>query len=224
MKEWLSALENWQTLASGLIALAAALIGATLIFFQIRQARSFERDRILRRRDAVRSTLPIVLSNIIEYTRGLAIELVRVREEVTNGIVDLPVVENRDFPTLPRGDTSVLADVIEASPTDIRDSIAYLLVRLQVQASRIRSLQMENISGGRQLAVSIENIDVYIWDAVEVYLRCEALFPYARRQSEAAPPDLNSSDLSRGLLAVGVRGRTLDELRANIPNRTQRHD
>ena len=123
---------------------------------------------------------------------------------------DRETPENSHFPPFPQGGVAVLADVIEASADEVRAIIAYLLAHIQVQVSRIRNLKFGDTAGTRQRIITVPDIKVYIWDAVEIYARCELLFGYARRESTTVQADPTSEDMSRGLFVMGFRGDVLD--------------
>lgn len=72
MNDWVSFADHWQTLISGILAILAALSGAGLVYYQTRQTRAVEEDRLQRRHAAARSTLPLVLSSIMNYARQVA--------------------------------------------------------------------------------------------------------------------------------------------------------
>jgi hypothetical protein len=55
---------EWQTLVGGLLALAAALLGAGFLYKQIKQTADLHREELRRRHNAVRSTMPLALAAI----------------------------------------------------------------------------------------------------------------------------------------------------------------
>lgn len=220
MTDWLTLAETWQTLISGLLAIVAAIIGAAFVYHQTRQARAFERDRLIRRHAAARSTLPLVLSNIMEYARTVGRDLHALHLGGADDHVGRDALIEWSIPPLPRDETRSLAEVIEAASNDVADVIADLLGKLQVQAVRIRGLQADVAAGtaGRRNILKSE-IEEYIQDVAEIHARCELLLDYARREADAVQQFPTAKDKLRALFLMGYHERAFDRLKATVQRR-----
>lgn len=212
--------EKWQTLISGLLAIVAALIGTGFVYHQTRQTRIFERDRLHRRHAAARSTLPLVLSSIMEYARAVGRDLRNLYLASPGDHVQRDALIAWQVPAIPQDETVALAVVIEAASNDVADVIADLLGHLQVQAGRLRGLHADVVAGaaGRRNILKSE-IEEYIQDIADVHARCELLLDYARRETEAVQPAPTAKDKLRALFLMGFHEGAFEGLKATIAKR-----
>lgn len=224
-----SALENflydWQTLATGLIAIVAALIGGGFVYYQTRAAQLAERDRLRRRHAAARSTLPLVLSGMMGYARRVAIGLRRMHLAGTVDYVIHETIVTFDVPSLPTDATRALSEVIEAASNEMAEVISDLLGELQVQNGRLQSLRDGAEAGGvgrRNLPKA--ELEEYICDVAEIYARCELLLSYARRETETASGTPSGDDLLRALRLMGFHESAFDRVKETVRRRAQRRD
>lgn len=220
MTGWVAFANQWQTLISGGLAILAALIGAGFVYHQTRQARLFELDRLGRRHAAARSTLPLVLSSIMEYARAIGRDLRRLYLAAPGNHIQREALIAWEIPPVPQGETAALAEVIEAASNDVADVIADLLGRLQVQAGRLRGLHADVVAGtaGRRNILKSE-IDEYIQDIADIHARCELLLDYARRESDTAQPMPLAADKLRALFLMGFHEGAFDTVKATITRR-----
>ncbi|MDP3746639.1 MAG: hypothetical protein Q8Q88_06270 [Phenylobacterium sp.] len=212
--------EKWQTLIAGLLAIVAALIGTGFVYHQTRQARIFERDRLHRRHAAARSTLPLVLSNIMEYARAVGRDLRNLYLAAPGDHVQREALIAWQVPAIPQDETAALAVAIEAASNDVADVIADLLGHLQVQAGRLRGLQADVVAGtaGRRNILKSE-IEEYIQDIADVHARCELLLDYARREAKTVQPTPIAKDKLRALFLMGFHEGAFEDLKATIAKR-----
>ncbi len=115
MTDWGAFTNQWQTLISGGLAILAALIGAGFVYYQTRQVRLFELDRLGRRHVAARSTLPLVLSSIMEYARTIGRDLRRLYLAAPGNHIQREALIAWEILPVPQGETAALAEVIEAA-------------------------------------------------------------------------------------------------------------
>ena len=217
MSTWLTCLEKWQTLVSGILALLAALGGAYMIHRQIRQQQKIENNRISRQYTAARSTLPLVLSSIMEYTRGVGGELRRIYTEEAGDHVRSEVFSRWQIPPFPQGDAGTLASIIEGAPEDIVVAISKLLTNLQVQATNTRGLEAGGVLGTtRRRTVPKPEIETYIKRTADIYARCSMLLEYARDEIECVDPAPDVEHFSRALFIFGFLGEVRERLVDNL--------
>lgn len=218
--DWIACAEKWQTLISGLLAIFAALIGAFFVYHQTCQTRNFELDRLNRRHAAARSTMPLLLSNIVGYSRTVGRDLRRLYLEGRGADIRREALINWEIPQVPKGEIAALASVIEAASNDVAQVIADLLGRLQVQSSRLNSLKAD-ITGdtavGRKFLKS--ELEEYILDIADIHARCEILFAYARREAEKVQPVPLVADKLRALFLMGFHEHDFDNLRSSVERR-----
>ncbi|ATE66251.1 hypothetical protein COO09_13490 [Rhizorhabdus dicambivorans] len=220
MTDWGAFANQWQTLISSGLAILAALIGAGFVYHQTRQARRFELDRLGRRHAAARSTLPLVLSSIMEYARTVARDLRRLYLAAPGNHIEREALIAWEIPPLPQGETAALAEVIEAASNEVAEVIADLLGRLQVQVGRLRGLHADVVAGtaGRRNILKSE-IEEYIQDIADIHARCELLLDYARREADTVQPMPLAADKLRALFLMGFHEGAFDNVKATITRR-----
>jgi hypothetical protein len=218
--DWGAFANQWQTLISSGLAILAALIGAGFVYHQTRQARRFELDRLGRRHAAARSTLPLVLSSIMEYARTVARDLRRLYLAAPGNHIEREALIAWEIPPLPQGETAALAEVIEAASNEVAEVIADLLGRLQVQVGRLRGLHADVVAGtaGRRNILKSE-IEEYIQDIADIHARCELLLDYARREADTVQPMPLAADKLRALFLMGFHEGAFDNVKATITRR-----
>ena len=200
---------QWQTLVSGVLASIAAFVGARFLYLQINQLRQQELDRLTRHHKTARAMLPLVLSLIMEYTESVARSVSPLRSTLGNPIVPSIAIESWEIPAIPKTETESLANVIISAPVDVSDAIADLLGKLQVLASRLRSVKLRSLSGSH---IHKSEIELHIRTAAKVYAQCELLFSYARRETEEVRSATSNADIRRALFVFGFRDNDLDEI------------
>jgi hypothetical protein len=221
--EWMTGLDHWQTLASGVLAILAALIGAGFVYHQTRVSRALDRDRLNRRHAAARSTLPLVLSGMMEYARVVGAGLRKLHLSSANDVIGRDAVLAWEPPPLPADGTRALSEVIEAASNEMADVISDLLSQLQVQSVRLRGVKADAVSGtpGRRNMPKTD-LEVYICDIADIYARCEALLGYARRETETAKADPSAEALQRALFLMDFHEAAFDHLKETVARRAER--
>ena len=185
MDEWVRLADHWQTLISGILAIIAALFGAGLVYHQTRQTRAIEEDRLQRRHAAARSTLPLVLSSIMNYARQVGAGMRQLYLSSAGNHVDRDRLVDWDIPAVPPGETAALANVIEAASNDTADVIADLLGHLQVQSGRIREMHANTTAGtpGRRNILKPSSRNICSTSPISMRAAsCCSIMPAARRK------------------------------------------
>jgi hypothetical protein len=220
---WTTVLSNWQTLVTGILAIVAAFIGGGFVYYQTRTAQAADRDRLARRHAAARSTLPLVLSGMMEYARHVAAGLRRLYLSSVDDAVTREAIIEFEIPPLPTDATRALSEVIEAASNEMAEVISNLLSQLQVQNVRLRGMRDDAIAGtpGRRNLLKIE-LDTYIGDVADIYARCEGLLGYARRETDTANADPSGEALQRALFLTGFHEGAFDRVKEAVQRRAQR--
>ncbi|RWD62317.1 MAG: hypothetical protein EOS36_15455 [Mesorhizobium sp.] len=210
---------DYQTLITGLLALAGAWWGVRAINMQMTQEARAEADRLASRRAAARATLPLSLSLLSEYAE----ECVVVLNDLLEKCVDdaLPNSARFTFPAPPAEAIQSFKEMTEVSLPSDRETLAAILTKIQIQRSRISSITPQKRSP--HMIVARANLEEYVLDAAEIYARSAALYEYARRKSEAIPPSTISVDAQIAALNnLGIfddlRDRLVETLRRRNPD------
>jgi hypothetical protein len=201
MTDLLSALERWQTLIAGGLAIVAAFIGGAHIMRQIAASERQETARTLAKFNASRAVLPLTLSYVSAYGHSSAkalglIYAQRVGEDVPSHF-DMP-----EFPQLPKDALFQLRDIVEFGAAQIGEAVATLLAKIQVHQSRTIGLKDRREEPGVH-AFTVSDIEQRMLDAAEIFARAAALFDYARRRSEIVPTGFGAAQMQRALNNLG---------------------
>ena len=224
---WFSAailwLHQWQTLAAGLIAIAAAWIGASAINRQIQQSNKHEEERIKRKLKAARVVFPLTLSALCEYSEECARYLNTVHSFCKGDVVQPPASRMPERPVLPSEILTGLTVMAEAANDDVAGWINKLAARLQVQYARVRSMHSGFFTDYRSSRITTaEDIEEYVIDAAKIYASASALFDFARAKTEAAPQTLTWDNISSAVDCIGADFEIGDQISATIASRKER--
>ena len=190
-------LHEWQTLVAGLIAIIAAVIGWKAINGQVQQTERHEQERIARRFDAARATLPLTLGHIVRYTKACesyvqAILLADGRKIVKHKPQSSP-------PELPSEGISELRALIESSLLAVRARVSELLADLQIQHARLEGVFISLTESGQSTIVTRRDIAALMIEAAIVGAQAGNLYQYARRQTENVPDPIDWDKVSNEL-------------------------
>ena len=211
---WLhsNAVQEWQILIAGMVALAAAFVGGAYITEQIRALNSqvsrqfeasqnLENERRLRKFAAARAVLPLTLSNLCEYASrcGAALKTMlghQLDEKIPNEI-EIP-----DLPTLPKDVIDELRNVVEFGDEQISEAAATLLGEIHYKTARLKNLWQEYRAPGHHVT-PVSNVESQVLDMALIYARGIALFDYARGETEEVPGDPRQHDVVAALNQIG---------------------
>ena len=224
---WFSAailwLHQWQTLAAGLIAIAAALIGARAINRQIQQSDEHEQKRIKRKLTAARVVFPLTLSALCEYSEECARYLIKVYSFRKGDVVQPTASRLPERPILPDEILTGLTVMAEAANDHVAGWINKLAANLQIQYARMRSMHSGFFTDYRIGRITTaENIEQYVIDAAKIYASASALFDFARAKTEAAPQPLTWDNISSALDCIGADFEIGEQISAIIASRKER--
>jgi hypothetical protein len=211
---WLhsNAVQEWQILIAGAVALAAAFVGGAYITEQIRTLNSqvnrqieasqnLENERRSRKFSAARAVLPLTLSNLCEYAArcGAALKTMlghKLNEQIPNDI-EIP-----DLPTLPRDVIDELRNVVEFGDEKISKAAATLIGEIHYKTSRLKKLWQEYRAPGHHVTPVLA-VERQVLEMASMYARGIALFDYARGETEEAPGDPKQHDVAAALNQIG---------------------
>jgi hypothetical protein len=211
---WLhsNAVQEWQILIAGMVALAAAFVGGAYITEQIRAlnnqvnrqfeaSQNLENERRLRKFAAARAVLPLTLNNLCEYASrcGAALKTMlghQLDEKIPNEI-EIP-----DLPTLPKDVIDELRNVVEFGDEQISEAAATLIGEIHYKTVRLKNLWQEYRAPGHHVT-PVSNVESQVLDMALIYARGIALFDYARGETEEVPGDPRQHDVVAALNQIG---------------------
>ena len=197
--------KGWQTLVAGLLALFAALIGAVLLWRQIRQLDRHQRDIRARQLDSSRAVLPLAVNLVMDYAERSARALNAIYRTFDNdGNLKVEPRATATRPEIPPEAMPVLREFIEAGQGTLRSAAVELLSKLQNHSSRLRSL-FGWPRDAQERAVPVRtNVEDSIIDAAEIHAMCDELLRYARRERRDVRLELDKRSVARALLIMGL--------------------
>lgn len=205
-------LNRYQALAAAGVALGASIVTVIYLRKQIALADQQERDRIARRHAAERANLTLSLSDICGYAETSARVLKEMLDDWASRRSRAWLRTDR-HPPVPAAALAQLQRFIESvSSPDHANSTADLIGEIQVHKARIAGL-LERDRGNRL------NLEEYIIDATEIYVRSSNLFDYARRRAKIMPSKPSSNDMKSALNIIGINFDNHDEITARIERR-----
>jgi len=175
-------LYDWQTLASGILALIAAFITIYFLRKQIVQNNDFEVQKLRRKHDSFRVVLTLTLSQICSATEKAIYLLAKLRIQ-SSDTRKLSVTERRSLYSISPDVISSLQAIIETTDDKALISIIYRITRnIQVTVARIENMNTRHDS----------DLEEQIQDCTSIYTLVESLFEYARREINQCPDDPNA--------------------------------
>ena len=199
-------LKEWQALVSGVLAIFAAIVGGGFVIYQSGQSGRLERQRRLAKFDSVRATLPLILSEMLAWTRSTvdqvqAIQGLARSEHVaaTDREVDWHILS----PELIRD----LREMIEFSDGQaFRLYVRNILSKIQVCRARLESLGTRS---NRNLIVRRAELDHNLYDLVDLSWWIEGLLAFARHETDIVPSQPEVDRLATQISIYGLDGHAV---------------
>lgn len=202
-------MDHWQTMLTGVAAVAAASASIYYLRKQISEASTQEIRRRSRRLAAARARLQLSLSDAISFANE-AIDLLRsyLDAPMTNRskVADLAATPR---PLLP--DQAILSfeAVIEATDDDeFAGYVASMVSEMQVLNSRLQGLATE------ASALGPHNLHAYLMNAAKIHGYAAGAFRYARRETDERPEALDWALAITALRLNGLYEERYEELHA----------
>ncbi len=179
-------LDKWQTLIAGVLALVGAYWAVIGIRQQIEFSERQERERLQREHNAVRATLPLTLSGLIEPLRSMLLALHTARE----GVRAQGFTTDFDPPAVPAQYVTELQAVIATTDQkDVIEPISEIIREIQTLWARVEVLRDEREQ--RRRADLDINIDDWVIQAAQIHALTESLFDYARAEVLVGPTEVS---------------------------------
>jgi heme exporter protein D len=206
MGDFSQCLYEWQGLEGGLLALVAAILGAVFLSRQIRQSDRHERERLHREHSAVRATLPLTLSGLVEHLRGMLLALNAVKADLREH------GSTRAFnpPAVPAQYVVELQSVIASTDQpDVVEPISEIIRQIQTLWARVEVLQNQR-DQARRAGLHL-NVDDWIIQAAQIHALTESLFDYARAESTQGPKAVSWERAESVIFQLGIETSNLVE-------------
>jgi hypothetical protein len=178
---------QWETLLTGLGAVAAAIVTIASLRQQIRQTEELADSARQRRLKAARAMLPLALSELAEYAMACIKGLYDLRPYFqADGSLDRSR-EDQGFlqwrsPHLSDNVFAALKECIEFMDDAPATAAIDLIRHLQIQRTRLADYMSQLRLNNRPRLILWAHIDQGMRDAAEIYARVSTLFPFARGQ------------------------------------------
>lgn len=185
-------LYEWQGLEAGGFAILAAFIGYLAIRKQIKHSKESEDRRLLRVFRARRSTLPLILSNTIQYAEEV-IRTLAIARTILVGPGNIRLTGQWSPPVFPEDIPAELRDFLEISDHEPANALISELLR-QLQTLRSRLLSLVTEEDIYRIGIS-HNLVEYQLQASKIRQLCGALFPFGRGETGEVPSELRRDEV-----------------------------
>lgn len=172
-------IEKYQTLIAGFIALFGALLTYAAVQKQIATAEAASRETQERRHSAMRAALPLQASKLDDYLVNCLKFYDSLLERIKNDVISIPDQSIKPIElTVPDDVIKFLIDFIEISNPSMQIKIENILLKFQIQNSRLSNLFNRSLSE----VIVKTNIFTEIINTAELLKLSEILFTHARGQ------------------------------------------
>lgn len=196
-------LERYQTLLTGFVAIAAAMVGASAVQAQIMHADKLTEQARIRKMRATRAMLPLSLSKLMEYAEASLDALNLLRPQCAEQVLPCPVPAPAVPATLPDDALGLMRDYVEHADDGVAENLAKLIARLQVQHSRTAEVIRHAAGVEARATPMLLNLESYVIDCAEIYARASALFDHARG-SDQPPEEVTGANVVSAMNLMGM--------------------
>lgn len=204
MNDFSQCVYEWQGLEGGLLALGAALLGVIFLRRQIQQSDRQERQRLQRQQNAVRATLPLTLSGLVETLRRMLLALAAAAAEVR----EAGFSSSFDPPPTPTEHIAELQAVIASTDErTVTEPISEIIREIQTLWARVNVLR-DRREQKRRVGLR-QNIDEWIIQTAQIHALVESLFAYARSEEIRGPISVGWDRAESVLFHLGLETSTL---------------
>jgi hypothetical protein len=194
--------DRWQSLNVGALALISSMVAFNISRYNENKKR--ERDFI-----AARAFLPEALSELTTYFKSSGSLYTEAWENAKAGRYKTPL--QAPIPSLPTGYKETFSRCISLAEPDVGERLAYMLMRLQVQHSRLQELANSFKEDSKMMVVS-QNIITYLYRLAELLALTYCIFPFARGSEEFNSRDLVFDDFQNAYGNLDIWVDEFDDL------------
>lgn len=201
--------KDWETLAAGLLAVAAAGVSVIYLRRQIAQSQEQENRRLRRQHRAAKAVMPDALSELCAFATESALRyhdcLAAFHEDRRP---DMERLSGTEAPLLPQATIVTFQAMIAASPRSVAEPFIRLLADLQVHQTRWQGFENSVRGQSRRRITSYVRYNLMgeICEAAELYANATDLFSIVRPFDPAEPAPQARCTLRSSLLLMGLMG------------------
>ena len=188
---------EWQSLAGGILALAAAAASLFFLNRQIRQDEAHHKSELARRHLAQRAVLSLVLSQICQASLNAIKKLATIRQQAEIA----RVLATPEAPSLTLSNELIqpLKEFLETTENrDLVGIVTELVTRIQVTRSRLGDMRTDRD----------HDVEARMLDLGQVHAVSECLFDYARFEADKPPRSVSWNRVRAALNFAGARSET----------------
>jgi hypothetical protein len=208
-------LQKWQALVGAAVALLAAVIAFLNTTRSLSHAKQLEDRRRGRKHAAVRATLPLALSQVLDYANRSAHSLNDLIASCRNNVLPPMTAPTSLVQPIPTETLPSLAEFIEYSDTLDVGIVEGTIALIQIHDARVRALVEANRDPSRIAIVRQEEIEGRIVNAASIYAGAAAVFDYARRRADDLPRDITWDAVRACAAKHVVLGRRVSSTRGH---------
>ncbi|MUK71497.1 hypothetical protein GNP76_19150 [Aliivibrio fischeri] len=195
---------SWQALNVGMLAFGSSVIAFNISRYNADKQR--EREFI-----AAKAFLPESLSELTNYFKKCTPMLV----EAWNRAADKSDLCNTQLlntlPPLPNSYRAIFSSCISTADKNVGEYLAYILTRLQIHHSRLKSLESD-FSDDEGMVQIPTNILSYMYRLAELQALVNKLFGYARSTEEFNDKKITLEQLETGYNVLNIEVEDIDGL------------
>jgi hypothetical protein len=212
---------KWQTLIGVFVATGAASVAVWNTTRSVKAAERLEQQRRNSKQSAVRSLLPIALSEIVDYSEKSAKGLLELVGKCSHQQLPYRTAEDRHRQDLPTRALDILSEFLEYTDGENLRLIEQTIGLIQIHNSRVRGIIKGNNDPGEIEVFTSEGIRSHIIDAASIAAGASAYFLYARRRSTALPSVTTWESVTDALKGMQMYGHANRELYQSIGRRME---
>jgi hypothetical protein len=198
---------DWETLATGFMSVGAAIWAGFLLSKQIQQTEAHERERLKRKYIAARATLPLALTEIIDFCEKYCGEL----KDFYGTNLFSQFAQIRVFQTfeIPESVMANISTMIENTPHEnVAERLSEIVGMIQIFQARMRGCA--NGDMGSSAALRRHTIGHYMVNCGMIYAYVSSLFGYSRDKATFDKPyrlePVRSDKVATAFMSLGMHG------------------
>jgi hypothetical protein len=188
------------------LAILAAVIGGSFVVYQSGQSTRIERQRRLAKFGSVRATLPLILSELLSWTRSTVTQVQIIQSNANSE--HIPASDRSvDWHILSNELIRDLREMIEFSDNPAFELyVRTILSKIQICRARLESLGARS---NKSLIVRRVELDHNLYDLVDLSWWIEGLLAFARHETDIVPAHPEIDRLATQISIYGLDGHEI---------------
>lgn len=182
--------DRWQALNTGMLAFVSSLVAFNISRYNAEKQR--QRDFL-----AARAFLPAAFSELIKYFKESGLTMIAAWSYKEGE-------PEKSCPNLPEDYKEVFSQCIKHAETEVGNTLAYILARLQVHDARLRDLSVK-MDGKKRYHPDRINLIAYMYKLGELQALVNKIFDYARGEAEFDASPLEWEDFRNAYLNLKIQ-------------------